>query len=76
MNKERRRELSKIVGELKALKERVEAVMNEEQYGFDNLSEGLQQTMRGEAMEEAVSNLESAIESIDEAIDAIEEASM
>lgn len=45
--------------------------MNEEQDAFDNMSEGLQQTMRGEQMDENVYSLQEAIDKIEEAIDSI-----
>ncbi len=47
------------------------SVMNEEQDAFDNMSEGLQQTMRGEQMDENVYSLQEAIDKIEEAIDSI-----
>lgn len=74
MNKIRRRELQKIIEDLIKIKNRIENVTDDEQLSFDNLTEGLQATMRGSAMEEAVDNLSSAIDSIDEAIDYISEA--
>ena len=52
----------------------VDECRDEEQDGFDNLSEGLQCSERGVAMEEAASNLDSASDSIQDAIDNIEEA--
>lgn len=76
MNKNRRKELSEIINQLNNLKEKVEGIRDVEQEGFDNLSDGLQQTMRGSQMEEAISNLESAIDLIDETIYHIDEASM
>ena len=76
MNKIRRRELQKIIEELIKLKNRIENVTDDEQLSFDNLSEGLQATMRGSAMEEAIDNLDSAIDSINEAIDYISDAQM
>lgn len=75
MNKARRTELANIREGLEMYKGRLEAVMDEEQNAFDNLSEGLQATMRGSMMEEAIDNMSSAIDSIEEAIDYIDEAS-
>lgn len=76
MNRVRRQELQKIIDKLIQLKDRIESIMDDEQLSFDNLTEGLQATMRGSAMEEAVDNLNAAIDSIDEAIDYISEAQM
>jgi hypothetical protein len=76
MNKIRRQELQKIIKELTELKNKIESVMDDEQLSFDNLTEGLQATMRGSAMEDAIDNLSSAIDSMDEAIDYISNAQM
>jgi len=71
MNKERRKALAEIVAELQALpdlseiKDRLETLKDEEQEAFDNMSEGLQQSDRGQQMEAAVSAMEEAIELID-----------
>lgn len=76
MNNNRRKELQSIKSDLNVLNQRLEAVMDDEQTSFDNLTEGLQATERGAAMEEAIDNISSAIDSIDEAIEYIEEASI
>lgn len=76
MNNKGRAELADIKSVLEAARGRLESVLNDEQMKFDNLTEGLQATMRGCAMEEAIENMNSAVESIDEAISYIEDASM
>jgi hypothetical protein len=76
MNKIRRQKLQKIIEDLIKSKNELENVMDDEQLSFDNLSEGLQATMRGSAMEEAIDNLDSAMDSINEAIDYISDAQM
>jgi len=66
MNKDRRKRLTEAL----ALLDKAETLLNEadqivtevrdeEQEAFDNLSEGLQQSERGQLMEEAISSLES-----------------
>lgn len=72
MNKARRKEIAEIVEIMRGAVDRLEFVQNEEQEAFDNLSEGLQATERGETMENAVSEIETAVNSVTEAIDAIE----
>ena len=52
----------------------VEEIRDEEQEPFDNLPEGLQSSERGNAMEEAISNLDSAIDGINELSDKFEDA--
>lgn len=76
MNKIRRQKLQQIIEDLIKSKNELENVMDDEQLSFDNLSEGLQATMRGSAMEEAIDNLDSAMDSINEAIDYISDAQM
>lgn len=74
MNNERRRTLRSIKSSLEELNQKLDNVMNDEQMSFDNLTEGLQATERGMAMEEAIENISSAIDCIDEAIEYIEES--
>lgn len=69
MNKNRRKRISDVIYTLKQVKDVLNIVMNEEDDAFNNLSEGLQCTMRGEQMEENISELEEAIEHIEEALD-------
>lgn len=76
MNNTRRRELMRINNALEELKDRVDDVMCEEQDSFNNLTDNLQQTERGQAMEEAINNLDDALNAIEEAIDCISEAAM
>ena len=52
---------------------KTEEVKTEEEIAFDNLSDGLQQTMRGETMEENVDIMEDAIEKIEEVVDLLDE---
>lgn len=76
MNKDKRKRLDVAISLLNQAKDVVEDVMNEEQEGFGNLTEGLQASDRGQQMEEAIGNMESAIASIEDAVEYIEEASM
>lgn len=72
MNKQDRNELARAIDLIEQAKEIVSNIMYSEQEKFDNLSEGLQQTERGQKFEENVSNLESVDGSLCEAIDYIE----
>lgn len=85
MNKTDRKQAAAILATLRGLKEQMEAqqslledMAEAEREKFDNMSEGLQESERGQAMEEAANHLDnaaSALDSgnIDEAIDALEE---
>ena len=72
MNKIRRRELEQAKQILKDAKEIIESVYKEEEEAFDNLPENLQDSSKGDTMEDNVFEMEDAIENIDEAIDHLE----
>lgn len=74
MNKNDRKELEKALALLGEAQEIIDAIKDGEQEKFDNLSEGLQQTEKGQKFEETVSILEDAWNSIDEAVGSINEA--
>ena len=46
---------------------------DEEEDKFDNMPEGLQESERGEAMQEAIEQLETACDNLDEVISALQE---
>ena len=69
MNKKRRAELDRGVRYIMEGKQILQNVLDEEQDCFDNLSEGLQQTMRGESMENNIGVIEDVIDSIQSAVD-------
>ena len=54
MIKQRRKELEKIQDEIMALQTELEELKDAEQEAFDNLPEGIQDSERGGAMQEAV----------------------
>lgn len=74
MNQNDRKELGKVLALLDEARGIIEAIRDGEQDKFDNLSEGLQQTEKGQKFEEAVSALDSALDSIDEAAGYINES--
>ena len=74
MNKQRRGELAKVLDLLQGVRAMLESAKDDEEMTFDNFPESLQESVRGEAMQEAIDNMESALDSIDEAISSVEEA--
>lgn len=68
MNKQRRKELDEIHTLLLEAAERLEAVAEEEQEAFDNLPEGLQQSERGQEMEETAANLQEWADSLSDLV--------
>ena len=76
MNNKRRKSLESIkerinhiISEIEAVKSDLDDVDFEEQNAFDNLSEGLQQTMRGMNMEDAIDSMDEASDNLNSAID-------
>lgn len=74
MNNSRRKQISALLAQLNEIRDSVEQLQGEEQEGFDNLPEGLQQSEKGQAMEQAAEQLASALSAIDEGLQALEEA--
>lgn len=74
MNKARRKEIDSVIATLEEAKERLESIRDDEQDYFDNMPEQFQYAEKGEAAEEAISNLDYAIDQIDEAISSAEDA--
>jgi len=78
MNNKRRKliaEISKQIEALKSqledantLKDEIEEVQGEEQEGFDNLPESLQQGEKGQTMEQAAEALGDAVDQLDDAL--------
>ena len=71
MNKQDRKELERALELIEESKLIVENIRDTEQEKFDNLSEGLQQTERGQKFEETASSLEDVISQLEEAMDGI-----
>lgn len=72
MNAERRTKISKLAESLRATIAEIESVRDAEQEAFDNLPEGLQQSEKGQASEQAVTDLESAVSNAESAADDLE----
>lgn len=69
MNKERRKDLEKAILLLDEASSIIQTAHDEEESAFENLTDALKQTERGQQMESAVSDLDSAKSSIEEGID-------
>ena len=75
MNNARRKEIEKITADLEAIKERIEALQEEEQDAFDNLPESIQYGEQNKKMQSAIDNLEYAADNIQDCLDNLCEAS-
>ena len=69
MNKARRKALEKISDKLMELQVDLQYVHEEEEEAFDNMPESLQESERGDEIQEALSTMENADGAIQEAID-------
>ena len=75
MNKQRRKEISKITSDLQDLRSRIEDLRDEEQEGLYNMEEKFSETEKFAKAEEARDALDYAIDSFDEITSNLETAS-
>lgn len=73
MNAQGRKEIAKHIASLDEIKSRLESMRDDEEMKYDNMPEGLQESDRGEQMQEAIDALENAVTSLEEAIDSLNE---
>lgn len=73
MNKQRRRELTRIYNAIEALKDDLENIMCEEQEALDNMPESLQYSERGEQMTEYIESMDNTLGCLRDALDYIDE---
>lgn len=68
MNKERRKRIENAIANLQDVMEEISAIQEEEQEAFDNLPEGIQDSSRGELMQETVDGLDNVTSDLDNVI--------
>ena len=73
MNKQRRKWLEDIIGKLDEQKRELDSLIEEEQEAYDNMPESLQDSERGQAMYECVSDLESERDSLEDVAQNLQE---
>ena len=73
MNKARRKKIEEIRDAISSLYDDLESVKIDEEDAFDNLPESLQESDRGESMQDAIDHLDSACDMLQEAIDELED---
>ena len=74
MNAQRRRAISKLIEQIEGIQQDIEMYKDEEEECYYNLPEGIQESERGEAMPDAISQLEDAYNSLDDVLSYLEEA--
>ena len=70
MNNERRKEIQKAINLIENL---VQSILNEEQDAYENMPEGLQESVNGVNSIDAQDSLEAALDALEEAIFCLEE---
>jgi len=74
MNQKQKKELDEIFSKLEEIEERLSAMRDEEEEKYENLSEGLQQSEKGQAIESAKNALDEACTHISDCKNSVEEA--
>ncbi len=72
MNKDRRTKIAQIINEINNSKDKLQGILDDEQFSFDNMPENLQGSVRGQESEESIEVLEEAIEQLSEAVTQLE----
>jgi len=72
MNADRRNQLSDAIDLMERAKDLLGCVLDGEQEAYDNLPVSLQESERGEGMEENVDNLGDIVESVESVIDDVQ----
>ena len=73
MNKQRRKRLEDVISKLEELQVEVSSIQEEEQEAFDNMTDGLQQSERGQTIEENADDLENADSDFETLLDGLRE---
>lgn len=74
MNKTRRKAIDTLMARLEDLRLDVEYLQEEEQEAFYNIPESLQESEKGEKMQESIDALEEALSNLEEAIENLDTA--
>lgn len=73
MNKKRRKEIENLRESISETKAKLQDLLYEEQQTFDNMPESIQESERGEEMQEIIEYMEAAIDSLEEATESLTE---
>jgi hypothetical protein len=74
MNKQDRKELDEVIQVIQQAKEKLEFMKEAEENKWQNLTEALQQTEKGQRFEEIVDQISEAIDSLDSTVDSLNSA--
>jgi hypothetical protein len=73
MNAQGRKEIAKYIASLKEIKSKLESMKDDEEEKYDNMPEGLQDSERGEKMQESIDALDNACTCLEDTIDSLNE---
>lgn len=73
MNAQGRKEIAKHIASLENIKSILESMRDDEEMKYDNMPEGLQESERGDQMQEDIDALENAVASLEDTIDSLQE---
>lgn len=73
MNKDRRKSIERIVDKINEIKADLTSIRGDEEEAYDNLPEGIQESERGDSMQEAIEAMDNADGALQEAADFLEE---
>lgn len=73
MNRERRKRIMQLAEKLSEVRTSLESILEEEEDAFYNMPESLQESERGEQMQEYIETMEEAISNIEEIESNLEE---
>lgn len=73
MNNLQRKRIERLIEKLEAIRDEFYEMAEEEQEKFDNMPESLQDSERGEALQEGADNLQEQADAIDDAITNLQE---
>lgn len=69
MNANRRKNIYKIISELDTSKSKLECILDEEQYSFDNMPENLQGSFKASLSEDAIDLMQESIDLLNNVIE-------
>lgn len=74
MNKQRRKEIESLICKVEEVKCSIQTLKAEEEDAYENLPEPLQESEKGDRMQDAIDSLDNAEDSIDEVIEYLTQA--
>ena len=74
MNAQRRKAISKLIEQIEGIQQDIEMYKDEEEECYYNLPDSIQESERGEVMQDAISQLDDAYNSLDDVMSYLEEA--